>query len=140
MAIKLDLDRVAVREVPQRLVTPLVRKVAKRVERKARSTVRIKSGAVRNSMENTMKFTRTKVTATIGAYHRRSMLEHEGSPAHTISRRPGGPILTFYWSKVGRVVYFESVNHPGTKGSKFLTGPLSKMAPRSGFRVMITGD
>jgi hypothetical protein len=135
VAIKITLDRTAVRETPQRLVLPLVRKVGGQIEREARRMVRVRTGAVRGGIRSDLRVTQTKVTWTVGAYHRRAMLEHEGSPAHTISQRPGGPILTFYWEKVGRVVRFHSVNHPGTSGSKFLVSPLVVYAGRSGFRV-----
>lgn len=137
MAVKLNLDRVAVRTVPQRLVMPLIRKTTSRIERRARSVVRVKSGAVRASIGSEITTTSTKVVGTVFAAHRRAMLEHNGSPRHTISQRPGGPVLTFYWPKVGSVVHFHSVNHPGTEGSKFLTGPLALIAGRAGFKVTI---
>lgn len=138
MAVRIQLDKDEVREVPQRLVLPLVRKVGRQVERGARSTVRVKSGSVRNLIESSLRTTRSKVIWTIGAYHRRSMLEHEGSLPHPIKMKPGGPVLTFYWEKAGEVVHFASVKHPGTKGSKFLTTPLLKHGARSGFKVTIT--
>lgn len=138
MAVKVQLDKEAVRRVPQELVLPLVRKVGRRVERGARGTVRVKSGAVRNGIESTLRTTRSKVIWTVGAYHRRSMLEHEGAISHPIEMKPGGPILTFYWEKAGEVVHFTAVKHPGTKGSEFLTIPLKKQGAKSGFRVVIT--
>ncbi len=137
MAVKIQLDKEEVRRVPQELVLPLVRKIGQRVERGAKSTVRVKSGAVKGSIESSLRTTRSKVTWTVGAYHRRSMLEHEGSPKHPIKMKPGGPILTFYWERVGHVVHFPSVKHPGTKGSKFLTSPLRKQGAKGGFKVTI---
>lgn len=44
---------------------------------------------------------------------------HEGSRPHRITARRA-PMLSFYWSKVGRHVTFFSVNHPGTKARPFL--------------------
>lgn len=44
---------------------------------------------------------------------------HEGSKPHTIAARRA-PMLSFYWTKVGRHVKFFSVNHPGTKARPFL--------------------
>lgn len=45
----------------------------------------------------------------------------EGTRPHEIRpRRPGG-LLVFYWPKVGKVVFLPKVNHPGYKGSQFLT-------------------
>lgn len=138
MAVKVKLDPVAVREVPLRLVRPLVDKAASSVERRSRTQVRVLSGAVRASIRSDRKLGRTKYTVTIGSHHRRAMLEHQGAKRHTISQRPGGPLLHFYWSKVGHFVTFRSVNHPGTKGSKFLTSPLLLYGLRNGFKVTIS--
>lgn len=44
---------------------------------------------------------------------------HEGSRPHRITARRA-PMLSFYWTKVGRHVKFFSVNHPGTKARPFL--------------------
>lgn len=138
MAVKIVLDREAVRRVPQDLVRPLVDKTARKVHRGALSTVRVRTGAVRAGIAVTRSTTATKVSSTITAHHGRSLLEHEGSPRHPIRQRPGGPLLTFFWRRVGRVVHFHSVKHPGTKGSKFLTKPLVKFGKRAGFEVTIT--
>lgn len=138
MAVRVNLDRAAVQRTPQELVLPLVRKVGIRVEKDAKRTVRVKTGEVRGSIRSSLRTTRSKVTWTVGAYHRRAMLEHQGSPPHDIDQKPGGPILTFYWERVGRVVHFSHVNHPGTRGSRYLENPLVKWGTRNGFRVKIT--
>lgn len=138
MTIKVTLDRTAVREVPLRLAMPLVRKVGSQVERRSRTTVRVRTGAVRASIRSEMRTTRSKVVMTVSATHRRAMLEHQGAKAHPIDQRPGGPLLTFFWPKTGRVMYLPHVNHPGTKGSKFLTSPLVLHGLRNGFKVTLT--
>jgi hypothetical protein len=137
MAVKLVLDRAACREVPLRLVTPRVLKLAQQVERGARSTVRVKTGRLRGSIYSKTRTTRSKITVTIGSNNKRAVLEHDGARPHVIAQREGGPVLRFYWRKVGRVVHFTSVNHPGTEGSQFLTGPLLKYGLRAGFAVTI---
>lgn len=38
-----------------------------------------------------------------------------------IIRAKNGPLLVFFWGKVGRVVAYPSVQHPGTTGQHFLT-------------------
>lgn len=138
MPVTIDLDAVACRRVPLKLVEPLVRKVGGQVERRARTMVRVKSGAVRNSIRSETRVTSTKVIKTIAAHHERSLLEHQGARPHDIDQRPRGPMLTFYWSKVGSVVHFSHVNHPGTQGSKFLTSPLIRYGLASGFKVTIS--
>lgn len=56
-----------------------------------------------------------------------ALIEHEGSPPHVIT---GNPKLVFYWGKVGRVVAFPKVNHPGTTGSKYLVRALDVLRRR----------
>lgn len=43
----------------------------------------------------------------------------QGTKPHKIVAK-NAPYLTFYWPKVGRVVHFKSVNHPGNKPYRFL--------------------
>lgn len=38
----------------------------------------------------------------------------EGTRPHTIRAR-NAPVLRFFWPKVGRVVFFKQVNHPGNR-------------------------
>lgn len=40
--------------------------------------------------------------------------EH-GAPAHVIRPRRAGGLLVFYWPKLGRIVGFRFVNHPGNQ-------------------------
>jgi len=52
----------------------------------------------------------------------------EGTRPHVI-RAKNAPILRFYWHKVGRVVYFKSVNHPGTKPNPFMSRAYRRWLP-----------
>ena len=139
MAVRLVLDRDAVRRIPLDLVSPLVRTVAQPVERGAKRTVRIRTGAVRAGIGSKTRTTATKIVVKINSAHPRSMLEHNGAKPHKIplKPRPPGPLLRFYWPKVGHVVFLRQVSHPGTKGSEFLTKPLVKHGEASGFRVLV---
>lgn len=137
MVIKINLDRGAVQRVPLELVLPRVKALGVQVERGARNTVRVRTGAVRGSIGSSLKVTKTRAVVTITSRHARSMLEHEGARKHRIDAKPGGPLLRFYWAKMGRVVVFASVNHPGTSGSKYLTGPLQRYGRRAGFKVAL---
>lgn len=56
-------------------------------------------------------------------------LHHEGTPAHVIRARHA-PMLVFYWGKVGQVVAFPKVNHPGTQPNHYLTDALSALRGR----------
>lgn len=50
----------------------------------------------------------------------------EGSPPHIIRPRKRGGKLVFYWPKVGRVVAFPYVNHPGNAPTHWWTNGLRK--------------
>lgn len=52
---------------------------------------------------------------------------HEGTQPHVIYARRA-PRLVFFWPKVGRVVAFPKVNHPGTKPNRFLLRALRAAA------------
>lgn len=61
---------------------------------------------------------------------------HEGARAHTIRPRNPGGTLRFYWERVGYVVYFKSVKHPGVGSTPFLTSSLEDVARALGFVVV----
>lgn len=62
-----------------------------------------------------------------------------GAQRHLIPLRPKGKgrWLKFYWRKVGRIVYFKQVKHPGQIGKAYLRIPLLVVAPRHHFKVYI---
>lgn len=51
----------------------------------------------------------------------------ENTRPHII-RAKNGPLLVFYWGKVGKVVAFPQVSHPGTTGQHFLTRAAAEVA------------
>jgi hypothetical protein len=63
----------------------------------------------------------TEPKATIAFFN------HEGTRPHTIV---GNPLLVFFWKKTNRVMYLRSVNHPGTRATKFLTRALQEVLGR----------
>lgn len=60
-----------------------------------------------------------------------------GANPHIIRPNPPRKYLRFYWRKVGRTVYFRSVNHPGQDGKGYLRIPLAKAAVRHRMRVIM---
>lgn len=50
-----------------------------------------------------------------------------GTRPHVIRAR-NAKYLRFYWPRVGRVVFFKKVNHPGTKPNYFLERALNRVA------------
>lgn len=63
------------------------------------------------------------VLATAGRAGQTPQLGYQmhGTSAHVIRPRSAGGTLVFFWDKVGEVVYFKSVNHPGTARNDFVT-------------------
>ena len=54
-----------------------------------------------------------------------TMFMEQGTRPHKIHAKGGG-YLVFFWPKVGHMVYFKSVNHPGTKPYHFLINGLER--------------
>jgi hypothetical protein len=51
-----------------------------------------------------------------------------GTKPHVIAARRA-KYLRFYWPKVGKVVFFKSVNHPGTKPNPFMSRAYRRWLP-----------
>lgn len=108
------------------------------VKAEARRIVRVHKpvpGERRNRRPGTLRdsiVTRTipdagGVAVLVGSDDQIALIEHEGSNPHEIQ---GHPRLVFFWAKVGHVVSFPKVNHPGTTGSKFLVRALEVLRSR----------
>lgn len=68
--------------------------------------------------------------------HYAYFVETGAKPHIIMPRRPDG-WLRFYWRKVGKVVTFRKVNHPGQKGKHYLRDALIEVAGRRRFKVFI---
>lgn len=137
--IRVQIDQAAIRRIGQTHADVLTRRLADQVLASARGMVRVKTGAVASS--GTIKTTKNNskgVIREVWFTHPRSVLEHQGAKPHRIVPRRRGGRLVFFWAKVGHWVSLESVNHPGTRGSKFLTSPLLLHGQRMGFVVDVT--
>lgn len=53
----------------------------------------------------------------------------KGTDPHVITAK-NKPRLVFFWAKVGRVVSFKSVNHPGTQANNYLGAALKRVMRR----------
>lgn len=65
----------------------------------------------------------TGVAVLVGSEDPIALWHHEGTHPHVIAARRK-PMLVFFWRKVGRVVSFRQVNHPGTRPNRFLLNAL----------------
>jgi len=69
------------------------------------------------------------VKVLVGSEDPIALWHHEGTPPHVIRARRK-PMLVFYWPKVGRVVRFKQVNHPGTQPNRYLSDALQDLRAR----------
>lgn len=112
----------------------LVSRASRRVENEAKRTVRVDTGRLRSTINTKMTIRVWVVKSRVGTRSKYGLVEHNGARKHPI-HAVKGEFMKFYWKKAGRVVWFRSVNHPGTKGSFFLTTPMIRNLPAMGFRV-----
>src|SRR5687767_3809947 len=131
---RLELDKEKVRLGAMGPATRLVSRACRLVQTDAKRTVRVDTGRLRASINTKLKPTLYIVKGTVGSRVKYSLVEHNGAKKHTI-RAVKGQYMKFYWKKAGKVVWMRRVNHPGTKGSFYLTTPMIKLLPPRGFRV-----
>lgn len=75
-------------------------------------------GNLRNHIVKRVVLGDKGVTVLVGVEHvKYAEWVVKGTAPHVIE---GKPLLVFFWPKVGRVVAFPRVNHPGTKANNFM--------------------
>ena len=88
-----------------------------------------KPGTLRDSIVKRPVTLRGDVAFIVGSNDPIALIHHEGTKPHVIRARRA-PMLVFYWDKVGRVVHFKHVNHPGTKPNRYLLKALKVIRVR----------
>ena len=138
MTIRIDVNRTNATRVAAGYASDWVSGRCKEIEGHARKMVRVRSGRTLGSISRSTTTTTRLVRGVVRSDSPIALIEDRGTPRHWIRRRkPDGPMLTFYWPKVGHWVQFEKVNHPGTTGSWFLTGALVTVAKQHGLDVKV---
>jgi hypothetical protein len=79
----------------------------------------------------------TLVRGEVGSDLPYSAAVESGARRHLIFPRPPKTFLKFYWRKVGRVVYFDRVRHPGMRGKGYLANAARVVGRRHNLRVII---
>lgn len=122
----MELDHVDIDDTALKEFQGWTGPVGRSVERLAKETVfRIRTIANKNSgaMIAGMHYKKGKWSRGIefqaGSDVDYTLYMDQGTKPHVIKAK-NAPYLTFFWPKVGRVVHFKSVQHPGTKPYKFL--------------------
>lgn len=138
MAIRFDVDRDEADRYAGERAALWIDRIVLDMKKRARRKVRKRTGQTRDaiSVVPAVRVGR-RMRGILRCDSPIAVLEDRGSQRHIIAQRPGGPVLTFYWRKVGRVVHFARVKHPGTMGSGFLTDTLIEVGGSNGMRVTI---
>ena len=82
-----------------------------------------KPGTLRDSIVKRAGILNGDIVFYVGSPDKIAMIHHEGTEPHII-RAVNKPKLVFYWPKVGKVVAFTEVHHPGTKPNRYLIDAL----------------
>lgn len=83
-------------------------------------------GTLRDSIVKRIGTHRGRFAVLVGSDRPETLWHHEGTQPHVIVATKA-PRLVFYWGRVGRVVAFQRVNHPGTRPNRFLTRALDAL-------------
>lgn len=121
---RFDEDRVGLSEQLQPIMRRKGDSVLRQIANQARADVPVRTGNLGRTigvdpMTPTGPFSAGGGVFAGGPQAPYAIPVHEGSRPHRITARRA-PMLSFYWTKVGRHVKFFSVNHPGTKARPFL--------------------
>lgn len=154
MASRLVLDKPKVKMFALETTARFVAKTAALVETAAKNEAPVRKpnennrpgGRLRASIGSKLSKRTYVITARVGSRVRYAEVAHEGAKPHIIRpRKKRG--LSFKWKKApswmvtkrGRYagrVFLLRVNHPGMKGTSYLTNPLHRIATPLGYRVI----
>lgn len=132
------LNKAATRRFIHGVTKDFIDEVTRDVESDARRRVRVRSGRTRGQTYRVPAFASGgTIRGIVRCDSSIATIEDGGHRPHSIGQRPGGPLLTFFWEKKGHWVSLKHVNHPGAKGSRFLTGSLVDAATQRGLPFKI---
>lgn len=137
------LDRFEIRvqsiEAARRLITQVVKEVREGAEA-ILSFGPYTTGRLVRGVESRITYGPYAVEARVGISGKRfpyAASVETGAKRHKIPLlpKPYGTSLKFYWRKVGHIVHFQQVNHPGQTGKAYLRIPILVVAPKYNMRV-----
>lgn len=118
----------------------LIRKVTREIQFRARVTVATgpyTTGRLARSINAEVREVPNGVRGRVGSKLVYAASVQSGAKAHPIYPHMPPYLLKFYWRKVGRVVMFVAVNHPGQRGKHYLTNSLAEIARLNNMRYVI---
>ena len=137
---KVHIHEAQVRITANRLTGRHVRETINAIERRARAkaaTGPYTTGRLAASVRSHTYTIGWKIYGTVGSSLPYAKFPDTGTAPHVIRPRGFGYPLRFYWRKVGRVVAFYKVNHPGQRSKGWLTDPLISEARKRGWKVVL---
>jgi hypothetical protein len=141
MPVRIRLNSLNIRRISVGSATRLVTKVTREVEVLARIAARgpYSTGATASSITSRVYVVGRTVHSEVRAHTWYADMVHGGTRPHVIRPRRAGGKLVFYWRKVGHVVRFDYVSHPGMRPKRFLADPMERVGRRHRF-VVFTYD
>jgi hypothetical protein len=138
--VDVRLNRVNIRNLSVRAARRLIEEVTTEVEIEAKVEAMgpYATGDLAASIMKEVWVEGRTVHGRVRAHDWKANLVHDGARPHRITPRMAGGHLRFYWRKVGQVVTFSYVNHPGMRGKKFLSKPMERVGRRHRFIVFST--
>jgi len=130
---KVVLNRYEAESWSRKFISNKQRGLGRKLVRYAQAEAPVKTGRLRRNI----KASNFKMTGPYkgegGAYLDKSAVPYAGyvmygTKPHVIRCRRPAYALHFYWKRVGAWVFFDHVNHPGTKSNRFLERALNKLA------------
>ena len=137
---RVNINQAQVFITANRFTQKHVREGIRNIERRARlraSVGEYTTGRMASSITSRVWTTGWHVQGRVGSDLPYAKFSDTGTTPHDITPRGPGYPLRFYWRKVGAVVRFYKVSHPGQRSKGWLTDPLLIEARRHGWRVII---
>jgi hypothetical protein len=137
------LDRFQIQVISIDAADKLIRRVTKEVQDGAEAILSFgpyTTGRLLTGLQTQIRYGPYVVEGRVGISGKRfpyAASVEGGAKRHKIPLlpKPYGRSLRFYWRKVGHIVHFQQVNHPGQTGKAYLRIPILVVAPKYNMRV-----
>lgn len=133
--ISITLDKAGIRDEANRAAKPVVRSVTRQVLNRSTILCPVDTGRLRGAGRMKIGSTGRGPTGIVEYPVKYAGPVHDGTSARVIRARRA-KALVFFWPKMGRVVAFKKVRHPGTRGRPFLVRAAEEIASAGGYRFI----
>lgn len=95
-----------------------------------RTKINFATGELAKGIKSDKAFVNGELEGRVIAVPKHAIYVHQGTAPHVIRARRA-PFLVFFWHRVGHVVAFKKVNHPGTIADPFMVKALKRAFRRA---------